>query len=56
MTENLNWDLPFLMDFALNGGLSQKAKSTKRTLSQMSEMYQDQEAAAEILKDGDPLV
>ena len=45
-----NWDQAFTLDFDLNNGLSKHADTTKRYLSQMKNMYQDQEAIEEILK------
>jgi len=50
-----NWDQAFTLDFDLNNGLSKHADTTKRYLSQMKNMYQDQEAIEEILKHEDPL-
>ena len=43
-----NWDQAFTLDFDLNNGLSKHADTTKRYLSQMKNMYQDQEAVEEI--------
>ena len=37
-----NWDQAFTLDFDLNNGLSKHADTTKRYLSQMKNMYQDQ--------------
>ena len=51
-----NWDQAFTLDFNLNNGLSKHADTTKRYLSQMKNMYQDQEAIEEILKYEDPLI
>ena len=51
-----NWDQAFTLDFDLNNGLSKHADTTKRYLSQMKNMYQDQEAVEEILKHEDPLI
>lgn len=53
---NFNWDKAFLVDFALQGGLSSTANSTKRYLSQMKEMYSDTAAAEKELETGDPVV
>ena len=50
-----NWDQAFTLDFDLNNGLSKHADTTKRYLSQMKNMYQDQETVEEILKHEDPL-
>ena len=44
-----NWDQAFTLDFDLNNGFSKHADTTKRYLSQMKNMYQDQEAVEEIL-------
>ena len=38
-----NWDQAFTLDFDLNDGLSKHAETTKRYLSQMKDMYQDQQ-------------
>lgn len=51
-----NWDKSFLVDFDLLTGRSQTAETTKRTLSQMKEMFCDSEAAAQILENEDPLI
>ena len=51
-----NWNQAFTLDFDLNNGLSKHADTTKRYLSQMKNMYQDQEAVEEILKHEDPLI
>ena len=51
-----NWDQAFTLDFDLNNGFSKHADTTKRYLSQMKNMYQDQEAVEEILKHEDPLI
>ena len=51
-----NWDQAFTLDFDLNNGLSKHADTTKRYLSQMKNMYQDQETVEEILKHEDPLI
>ena len=53
---NFNWDKAFSLDFDLVNGLSKNAETTPRRLSQMAAMYQDQEAAAEMIKNGDPLI
>ena len=44
-----NWDQAFTLDFDLNDGLSKHAETTKRYLSQMKDMYQDQQVVEEIL-------
>lgn len=56
MMNNFNWDSSFTVDFNLIDGLSKTARSTKRTLSQMKEAYNDQEAARQILKTEDPVI
>ena len=45
-----NWDQAFTLDFDLNDGLSKHAETTKRYLSQMKDMYQDQQVVEEILR------
>jgi len=52
----LDWEKGFTLDFALSNGLSKGAKSTKRTLSQMQDMYLDADAAKNLVESGDPLV
>ena len=57
MNNNYNWDGTFSIDFDKLSGLSRTAQSTKRTLSQMKNMYSDERAMEEILSKGeDPLV
>lgn len=51
-----NWDKGFLVDFDLQSGRSDTAKTTKRTLSQMKEMFCDREAAEKLLETKDPLI
>ena len=53
---SFNWDKGFLVDFDTVKGVSKTAETTKRSLSQMKDMFADKEAAEEILKTGDPLV
>lgn len=53
---NFNWDKSFLVDFDAITGMSTRAETSKRTLSQMSKMYYDSAAAEEILKTEDPLI
>ena len=53
---NFNWDTSFLVDFDLATGRSNTAETTKRTLSQMSDMFLDVDAANKILENEDPLV
>jgi glucose-6-phosphate isomerase len=47
---------PFTMGFDLITGLSKEAESTKRLLSNMIGMFQDEAAVEEILKKQDPLI
>ena len=56
MANHFDWERGFLLDFSLRDGSSKGAQSTKRTLSQMKEMYCDTAAADEMLKTEDPLV
>ena len=56
MMQPFDWERGFLLDFAPDTGKSQGAASTKRYLSQMSNMYHDAEAAARLISAGDPLV
>jgi len=56
MQKRFDWDRGFVLDFALNGGLSAGAESTKRTLSQMKDMYYDTAAAEQMLVNVDPVV
>ena len=51
-----NWDGTFSVDFDLTDGLSKTAEVTKRHLSQMAGMYQDQEAVKKILEKEDPVI
>ena len=51
-----NWDQGFLVDFDLQSGRSDNAKTTKRTLSQMKKMFCDREAAEKLLETEDPLI
>jgi Thermophilic glucose-6-phosphate isomerase and related metalloenzymes len=53
---NFNWDTSFLVDFDLATGRSTSAETTKRTLSQMKDMFLDVDAADKILENEDPLV
>lgn len=53
---NFNWDTSFSVDFDLENGFSSTAKTTKRFLSQMQEMYCDASSAAAILSHSDPLI
>jgi glucose-6-phosphate isomerase len=58
MTEKkqFDWERGFTLDFALAGGLSKSAQSTKRKLSQMKNMYADSAAFDRAVAEGDPLV
>ena len=56
MTQSFDWTRGFLLDFALDTGKSPGAVSTRRRLSQMQTMYRDAEAAARLVREGDPLV
>ena len=51
-----DWDKGFCIDLDLVTGRSQGAEATTRRLSQMKEMFLDQAAAEEILKEEDPLI
>ncbi|MDR2740156.1 MAG: cupin domain-containing protein [Treponema sp.] len=52
----LDWKRGFTLDFALYGGYSKGAISTKRSLSQMKGMFADAAAYERALQAGDPLV
>ncbi|MDR1507133.1 MAG: glucose-6-phosphate isomerase [Treponema sp.] len=57
MTEPVfDWQKGFIVDFALTGGLSATAVSTRRTLSQMRGMFADSEACEKMLTSSDPVV
>ncbi|MDR0519841.1 MAG: cupin domain-containing protein [Clostridiales Family XIII bacterium] len=56
MANNYDWARSFTVDFSLLNGLSKTAESSKRYLSKVANMFCDGEAAAEMLKGGDPLV
>jgi len=56
MANNYDYTKSFTVDFSLLNGLSKTAESSKRHLSNVANMFYDQNAAAEILKEGDPLV
>lgn len=51
-----NWETSFLVDFDLETGLSKTGETTKRTLSQMSDMFCQKGAVAETLKSKNPLI
>ena len=53
---NFDFNLPFVLDFDPATGISGKATSTKRMLSQMKNMYTDSEAYAKMLAASDTLV
>lgn len=53
---SFNWDKAFAVDFDLKTGLSEKAEATARPVSKMISMFQDQAAAEEMVKAGDPCV
>ncbi len=55
-TNKFNWDKGFSIDFDLKTGASKNAETTKRYLSNMTSMFQDQEAAKALLAEGDPLI
>ena len=48
---NFNWDSSFLVDFDLTTGFSKKAKTTKRYLSQMKNMFCNRDAYDLMLAD-----
>jgi glucose-6-phosphate isomerase len=56
MTNNFDFTKSFPVDFSLTDGLSKTAESSKRYLSKVANMFYDQKAAAEMLKEGDSLV
>jgi len=51
-----NWDKGFIVDFDKTTGISETAKSTKRSLSQMKGMYADTAAQEKMVAEGDPMV
>lgn len=51
-----NFDTGFLVDFDLKTGLSKTAVSKKRYLSQMKDMFLDNQKAEELLKEKDLLI
>ncbi|MDR1744842.1 MAG: glucose-6-phosphate isomerase, partial [Planctomycetota bacterium] len=55
-TSPYDWSRGFVLDFSLADGLSKKAASTKRSLSQMRGMWKDEAAFEAMLKSGDPVV
>jgi glucose-6-phosphate isomerase len=56
MANNYDWTKSFTVDFSLTSGLSTTVESSKRYLSKIANMFCDEEAAAETLRGGDPLV
>ena len=56
MANNFDWIRSFPVDFSLSDGLSKTAESSKRYLSKVADMFYDGDAAAGMLKEGDPLV
>ena len=56
MANNFDFTKSFPVDFSLATGLSATAESSKRFLSGVRNMFSDQAAADEMLKEGDPLV
>ena len=56
MANNFDWARSFPVDFSLSDGLSKTAESSKRYLSKVADMFYDRDAAAVMLKEGDPLV
>jgi glucose-6-phosphate isomerase len=56
MANNFNFYLPFSVDFDFVSGLSGKAESTKRMLSQMKGMFADDRAYERELSEGDRMV
>lgn len=53
---NFNWDKSFVVDFALENGLSKTASTTKRRLSNMKNMFADQAEVKKILAAEDPVI
>jgi len=53
---DFDWQKGFSLNFDLNTGLSNNAKSTTRMLSQMSGMYNDNVAFENLVKESNPLV
>ncbi|HML38729.1 MAG TPA: glucose-6-phosphate isomerase [Bacillota bacterium] len=51
-----NWDSSFLVDFDLESGFSKTAVTSKRYLSNMKNMFADQEEAKKVLAADDPLI
>jgi len=53
---NFDWDKGFTIDFDFVTGMSKSAETTKRYLSQMKDMYHDQDAVKKILSSDDPVI
>jgi glucose-6-phosphate isomerase len=53
---DFDWVRGFLLDFSITDGLSKKASSTKRKLSQMKGMYADNAVFEREVAGGDPVV
>lgn len=53
---HFNWDKSFLVHFDVLTGRSDNAETTRRTLSQMKEMFRDASAAEKILETEDPVI
>ena len=51
-----DWDRGFPIDFDIETGRSETAKTTKRYLSQMKGMYFDSDAVKKIMEKEDPLI
>lgn len=56
INKDLNFNFPFTIDFSLLNGLSKTHPSTKRLLSQMKGMFNDNESLVKTLENEDPLV
>ncbi|MDR1272624.1 MAG: glucose-6-phosphate isomerase [Clostridiales Family XIII bacterium] len=56
MANKYDWAKTFTVDFSMINGLSKTAEPTKRYLSKVAPMFCDQDAVADILKNGDLLV
>ncbi len=54
--KDLNWDGGFSIDFDTISGTSKTAKTTRRRLSQMREMFWDEKLTEKILETEDPLI
>lgn len=56
MTDKLNFEVPFTIDFDHLSGLSRRYSSTKRYLSDMKGMFSDEQNFEKILENEDPLI